>query len=135
MKEKKNAFSQIFDVVEESQPDSFSTSTESPSEKAELSKTQSTMSPQVEKEELSPAPAKRGRPKGKKSDPDFVSTIVYIRQKTHIQVKRLLLDLEEQGKKQDCSELVQELLDAWVVLRQGGNPQQFISKFSDNQKS
>ena len=135
MKEKKNAFSQIFDVVEESQPDSFSTSTESSSKQAELSKTQSTMSPQVEKEELSSVPAKRGRPKGKKSDPDFVSTIVYIRKKTHLQVKRLLLDLEEQGRKQDCSELVQELLDAWVILRQGGNPQQFLSKFSDSQKS
>jgi hypothetical protein len=56
----------------------------------------------------------RGRPRGKKSDPEFVSAIAYIRKKTHLQVKRLLLDKEEQGEKQDFSELVQDLLDFWV---------------------
>ena len=135
MKEKKNAFSQIFDVVEETQPDFKATPSESESKQAASPEAQSTSPTKVEQKEPSPAPGKRGRPKGKKSDPDFVSTIVYIRKKTHIQVKRLLLDLEEQNKKQDCSELVQELLDAWVILRQGGEPQQFISKFSDSQKS
>jgi hypothetical protein len=33
----------------------------------------------------------------------------------------LLLDKEEQGDKQDFSELVQNLLDFWVEIQQGEN--------------
>ena len=62
-------------------------------------KTESEASPQPEtpqelpsEPEPEPESKKRGRPKGKKSDPEFVSAIAYIRKKTHLQVKRLLLD-------------------------------------------
>jgi hypothetical protein len=54
-----------------------------------------------ERTEAEPEPKQRGRPRGKKSDPEFVSAIAYIRKKTHLQVKRLLLDKEELGDKQD----------------------------------
>jgi len=39
-----------------------------------------------------------GEGHGKKSDPEYEAAIAYIRKKTHIQVKRLLLDKEEQGE-------------------------------------
>lgn len=77
----------------------------------------------------------RGRPRGKKSDPEFVSAIAYIRKKTHLQVKRLLLDKEAEGDKQDFSELVQDLLDFWVEIQQCENPDLLISRFLDSQKS
>lgn len=80
-------------------------------------------------------PKQRGRPRGKKSDPEYEAAIAYIRKKTHIQIKRLLLDKEEQGEKQDFSELVQELLELWVEIQQGADLESLISKFSDIQKS
>ena len=105
-------------------------------------KTESEASPQPEtpqelpsEPEPEPESKKRGRPKAKKSDPEFVSAIAYIRKKTHLQVKRLLLDKEEQGDKQDFSELVQDLLDFWVQVQQGEEPETLISRFLDNQKS
>jgi hypothetical protein len=76
----------------------------------------------------------RGRPRGKKSDPEYEAAIVYVRKKTHLQVKRLLLDKEELGEKQDFSELVQELLDFWVQIQQDENPEILIAGFSDIQK-
>lgn len=105
-------------------------------------KTESEMLPQAEAmpEPLNePEPEleskQRGRPRGKKSDPEYVSAIAYIRKKTHLQVKRLLLDKEELGDKQDFSELVQDLLDFWVEIQQGENPDTLIARFSDSQKS
>ena len=101
-------------------------------------KTESDTPPQPEtsSEPLSePEPKRRGRPRGKKSDPEFVSVIAYIRKKTHLQVKRLLLDKEEQGEKQDFSELVQDLLDFWVEIQQGENPEILIARFLAIQKS
>jgi hypothetical protein len=77
----------------------------------------------------------RYRDSGKKSDPEYVSAITYIRKKTHLQVKRLLLDKEEQGDKQDFSELVQDLLDFWVEIPQGENSESLIARFLDSQKS
>jgi hypothetical protein len=55
--------------------------------------------------------------------------------KNHLQVKRLLLDKEEQGDKQDFSELVQDLLDFWVQIQQGEEPETLISRFLVIQKS
>jgi hypothetical protein len=46
-----------------------------------------------------------------------------------------LLDKEEQGHKQDFSELVQDLLDFWVEIQQGENSDILIARFLDNQKS
>ncbi len=79
--------------------------------------------------EPEPESKQRGRPRGKKSDPEFVSAIAYIKKKTHLQVKRLLLDKEELGDKQDFSELVQDLLDFWVEIQQCENSDTLIARF------
>jgi hypothetical protein len=103
-------------------------------------KTESETLPQAEAtpepvNEPEPEAKQRGRPRGKKSDPEYVSAIAYIKKKTHLQVKRLLLDKEELGDKQDFSELVQDLLDFWVEIQQAENPDSLIARFLDNQKS
>jgi hypothetical protein len=125
MTEKDNAFRRIFEVVDQPESEVPSIPMTSPQPSSELE-------PSLETEAESP---KRGRPRGKKSDPEFISAIAYIKKKTHLQVKRLLLDKEEQGAKQDFSELVQELLEFWVQLQQGEEPETLIARFSDSQKS
>lgn len=112
-----NAFRRIFDVA--------SAESHSAPPQPETS--------QLPEPEPKPESKQRGRPRGKKSDPEYEAAIAYIRKKTHIQVKRLLLDKEEQGEKQDFSELVQELLELWVEIQQGANPEILIAKFSDIQ--
>jgi hypothetical protein len=58
-----------------------------------------------------PTPAKgRGRPHGKRSDPDFKPTTLLLREKTKRAAMRLL---EDNGRGQDLSELVEELLAQW----------------------
>ncbi len=121
MKSKNNAFRRIFEAAGKTESDTPSQPEATPSPPS---------SPNSELEAK-----QRGRPRGKKSDPEFVSAIAYIRKKTHLQVKRLLLDKEEQGKKQDFSELVQDLLDFWVKIQQGENPEILIARFLDSQKS
>lgn len=54
---------------------------------------------------------KRGRPNAKRSDPNIIQTTAYIRKETHRNVKRALLDDEQE---RDYSELVEELLAAWL---------------------
>lgn len=54
---------------------------------------------------------RRGRPSGKRSDPDFVGFTTYIRKQTHRSVKHVLLDEPEE---RELSELVEELLAAWL---------------------
>ncbi|CBN55261.1 MULTISPECIES: hypothetical protein [Kamptonema] len=84
---------------------------------------------------LLPPPKTRGRPKGKKSDPEYEAAIAYIRKKTHLQVKRRLLDLAEEEVKLDFSELVQELLEVWVLFEQGAEPDSLIARLSNIRKS
>jgi len=55
----------------------------------------------------------RGRPPGKRTNPEFVQITAYIRRETHRQVKLTLL---EKGR-QEFSELVEELLMQWITLR------------------
>jgi hypothetical protein len=58
-----------------------------------------------------PTPAKgRGRPAGKRSDPDFKPTTLLLREKTKRAAMRLL---EDNGRGQDLSELVEQLLAQW----------------------
>ena len=70
-----------------------------------------------EERTLNPTPAKnaepprRGRPAGKRSNPEFVVTPVYIRKQTHAEARIKLL---QEGSKQDMSELVEELLSEWL---------------------
>lgn len=57
------------------------------------------------------APVRRGRPNGKRSDPDYVGFTTYIRRDTHHDIKLALLK-EKQGRQ--MSELVEELLREWI---------------------
>lgn len=59
-------------------------------------------------------PRRRGRPSGKRSDPDYVGFTTYIRKDTHHEVKLALLQ-EKQGR--ELSELVEELLTNWLKSR------------------
>ena len=58
-----------------------------------------------------PAPEqKKGkfRPAGKRSDPDYTQITAYIRKDTHENVMRKIY------KRQEFSELIEELLDQWM---------------------
>jgi len=54
----------------------------------------------------------RGRPAGKRTDPDFAQVTAYIRKQTHQAVKLRLL---QEGQGREFSELVEELLADWVT--------------------
>ena len=56
----------------------------------------------------------RGRPPGKRSNPDFEQVTAYIRKHTHQGVKIALL---QEGKGQEFSELVEGLLAKWLNAR------------------
>jgi hypothetical protein len=63
------------------------------------------------KPDVAPTVAKgRGRPHGKRSDPDFKPTTLLLREKTKRAAMRLL---EDNGAGQDLSELVEQLLSQW----------------------
>jgi hypothetical protein len=64
-----------------------------------------------EKHVAQPKPKKRGRPPGKRSDPDFTQITAYLRTKTIEDVK---IKLIKQGSTQDFSELIEELLSVWL---------------------
>lgn len=59
-------------------------------------------------------PRRRGRPSGKRSDPDYVGFTTYIRKDTHHDVKVALLQ-EKEGR--ELSELVEDLLAGWLKSR------------------
>lgn len=65
-----------------------------------------------EVETLRPAliKAARGRPKGKRSDPDYEQVTAYIRKKTYKQTKLTLLQIDD---KRDFSQLIEDLLSAY----------------------
>lgn len=64
--------------------------------------------------------AKVGRKaSGKRSDPDWAMRSFFIRKDTDTLVKQALLDLELRGLDYDKSQLVQDLLDAWLRWRDG----------------
>lgn len=63
-----------------------------------------------------PEPVKKGRPKGKRSNPDFEQVTAYVRSKTYRQTKIALLQQEEL---EDFSELVEELLTEWLSTQKG----------------
>jgi hypothetical protein len=63
-----------------------------------------------------PEPIKRGRPKGKRSNPDFEQVTAYVRSQTYRQTKIALLQQEEL---EDFSELVEELLTGWLSTQKG----------------
>ena len=59
-------------------------------------------------------PPKRGRPKGKRSHPDYEQVTAYIKKDTYQEIKITLL---REGQKREFSELIQELLDDWLKSR------------------
>src|SRR5262245_27483544 len=52
----------------------------------------------------------KGRPPGKRSDPDYQPTTVLLRQQTKKMANRLL---EDGSTRQDLSELIEQLLTEW----------------------
>jgi hypothetical protein len=56
----------------------------------------------------------RGRPAGKRSNPEFEPTTIFLRKATKKTANRTLEDL---GIKQDLSELIEELLQTWISTR------------------
>jgi hypothetical protein len=69
-------------------------------------------------EEISSQPSKRGRPKGKRSDPDYEQVTAYIKKETYRQTKIALL---QQGEVQDFSLLVEQLLAEWLSTQNSKN--------------
>ena len=61
-------------------------------------------------------PVKKGRPRGKRSNPDFEQVTAYVRSKTYRQTKIALL---QQSELEDFSELVEELLRKWLSTQLG----------------
>ena len=59
---------------------------------------------------------KKGRPLGKRSNPDFEQVTAYIRSQTYRQTKIALL---MQNELSDFSELVEELLIEWLSTQKG----------------
>lgn len=57
---------------------------------------------------------KRGRPPGKRSDPDFVQTTAYVRADTYKDIRIALIQEDEE---REYSELVEELLSKWLKSR------------------
>ena len=53
----------------------------------------------------------KGRPPGKRSDPDYQPTTVLLRKQTKKTASRLL---EDTGTGQDLSELIEQLLAEWI---------------------
>jgi hypothetical protein len=56
----------------------------------------------------------RGRPAGKRSNPDFEPTTIFLRKATKKTANRTL---EDSGVKQDLSELIESLLQKWISAR------------------
>ena len=71
----------------------------------------------VDQSAVSPA-AKLGRPRAKRSDPDYEQVTAYIRRATYKRVKMMLL---EEGSDQDFSELVETLLSEHLRTRVPSN--------------
>lgn len=61
----------------------------------------------------------RGRPKGKRSDPAFEQVTAYVRKETYLQTKMALL---QEGNDRDFSQLVEELLGAYLRTQKSGLP-------------
>ncbi|MCG3145075.1 MAG: hypothetical protein HONDAALG_02616 [Gammaproteobacteria bacterium] len=71
-----------------------------------------TVSPEPLKKTVATSESKkRGRPPGKRSNPGYTQITAYVRTRTINDVKVKLI---KQGSKQDASELIEELLSAWL---------------------
>jgi hypothetical protein len=68
--------------------------------------------------EGSPPSQKRGRPKGKRSNPNYEQVTAYIKKKTYKETKIALLEQEEV---ENFSELVEKLLSEWLSTQKSEN--------------
>lgn len=68
--------------------------------------------------EPSPPPQKRGRPRGKRSNPDYEQVTAYIKKKTYKETKIALLEQEEV---ENFSDLVEKLLSEWLSTQKPEN--------------
>ncbi|GAC1457166.1 MAG: hypothetical protein NVS2B14_01180 [Chamaesiphon sp.] len=88
----------------------------------QIEATQEEQVPELETPSLStpfvetPPPVKRGRAKGKRSNPDYEQVGAYIPKTLNLEVRRLLLD-----KDLDFSDLVAQLLNQWVSENKPNN--------------
>ena len=64
-------------------------------------------------------PKRKGRPKGKRSNPDYEQVTAYIKKETYRQIRIALL---EQDNTKDFSELVEQLLDEYLRTQNAKNP-------------
>lgn len=80
----------------------------------ERAKERESTAPAEEAPPPSPAPKKRGRPSGKRSDAEYVQVTAYIHKDTHRDVK---IELLKSGDSKDFSELVDSLLANWLEAR------------------
>jgi hypothetical protein len=101
MPEKPNKFARMLQTAREHQaPTGTETPEVRPHEQAE---------PQAKP--ASTEPKGRGRPAtGKRSDPDYESTTVFLRKETKTAAARLLVG----EKRQDLSDVLEKLLSGWV---------------------
>ncbi len=65
-----------------------------------------------------PKPQKSGRPRGKRSNPDYEQVTAYIKRETYRNTKIALL---QQENKQEFSELVEQLLSEWLSTQKSNN--------------
>lgn len=63
---------------------------------------------------LESLPSRVGRPRGKRSNPEYEQITLYIRKATHQGIKRALLDT---GGEKDFSELAEQLFSHWLETR------------------
>jgi hypothetical protein len=63
-------------------------------------------------------PKKLGRPRGKRSNPDYEQVTAYIKKSTYTAIKIALLQSDEG---QEFSELVEELLTDWLSTQNSKN--------------
>lgn len=74
--------------------------------------------PEPEQPKSLAEPQKQGRPRGKRSNPDYEQVTAYIRRSTYIEVKVALL---QSGQGQEFSELVEVLLVEWLSTQKSKN--------------
>ena len=87
-------------------------SKEAPSGREQKIPVEKTVSPEPLKKIVARSESKkRGRPPGKRSNPGYTQITAYVRTRTINDVKVKLI---MQGSKQDASELIEELLSAWL---------------------
>lgn len=65
-----------------------------------------------------PKPHSSGRPRGKRSNPDYEQVTAYIKRETYRNTKIALL---QQGDNQEFSELVEQLLSEWLSTQKSNN--------------